>query len=198
MRRFVFALLVVAMAGAMVALLLMRDHAPGPEEAEAQHIVDADGVSETWQVRKKELPADERAGRVLPQPDPSTQRSGTSNDDALLLNDRALQAAETGDIRGALELFEAAVSGAPSVAPPYTNYGRLLTQMAAYEEALPLLERAAQLEPEDPQVWLNLQTLYERAVQLERAYYARKQAEALAPGWRIVRDAKGFYTLEGT
>lgn len=197
--RFFFAMTFVVLAGGVIAFLLT--HGPdsdGLPETVPQQIVDSDGGSQTWQVTKRQVPSYKRAERVLPEAATRAESDEEGDQKALLLNERAMQAAQTGDIRGAIDLFEGAVSGKPGVAAPYSNYGRLLTRMTAYEEALPLLERAAQLTPEDPQVWLDLQTLYERAVQLERAFYARKKAEALAPGWRIVRDAHGFYRLEGT
>lgn len=164
----------------------------------SQSIVDEDGKTQVWQVTKSELPSDKRAERVLPVAEEPVEVNEKLNQSALLLNELAMRAWETGDIRGALEFFRAAVLESPQVAAPYTNYGRLLTQMASLEEALPLLERAAALAPDEPQVWLDLQTLYERAVLLERAHYARKKAEQLAPGWPIVRDDRGFWMLEGT
>ena len=78
-----------------------------------------------------------------------------------------------------------------------TQYGRLLTLMTDYASALPQLDRAAQLRPEDAQVWLDLQTLYEKSLLLERAGHARERAQALARGAKISQDENGFYFLEG-
>ncbi len=199
-----FVLLIAAVLVATAAIVVINRttrEVPGPPaegEAVSQTIVDDEGRTQTWQVTKREVPADKRAERVLPLAAEPVEANEELNQAALLLNDRAMRAWETGDIRGALELFRAAVADQPGVAKPYTNYGRLLTQMVALQEALPLLERAAELAPDDPQVWLDLQTLYERAILLERAFYARKKAEELVPGWRIVRDERGFWVLEGT
>ena len=198
-----FILLIPAMLVAAAAIVMFNrvpDEAsrpPAEDEAVSQTIVDEEGRSQTWQVTKREVAADKRAERVLPIAAEPVEANEKLNQAALLLNDRAMRAWETGDIRGALELFRAAVADKPGVAKPYTNYGRLLTQMVVLQEALPLLERAAELAPDDPQVWLDLQTLYERGILLERAFYARKKAEELAPGWRIVRDERGFWVLEG-
>ncbi len=202
MRFFVLLISVVFVAMAVIVVLnRVPDEVsllPAEGEPVSQTIVDEEGKAQTWQVTKREVPADKRAERVLPLAAKPVEANEELNQAALLLNDRAMQAWETGDIRGALELFRASVADKPGVAKPYTNYGRLLTQMVALQEALPLLERAAALAPDDPQVWLDLQTLYERAILLERAFYARKKAEELAPGWRIVRDERGFWVLEGT
>ncbi len=202
MRFFVLLIAAVLVATAAIVVINRTTHeVPGPPaegETVSQTIVDDEGRTQTWQVTKREVPADKRAERVLPLAAEPVEANEELNQAALLLNDRAMRAWETGDIRGALELFRAAVADKPGVAKPYTNYGRLLTQMVALQEALPHLERAAELAPDDPQVWLDLQTLYERAILLERAFYARKKAEELAPGWRIVRDERGFWVLEGT
>ena len=110
---------------------------------------------------------------------------------------QALESWKHGDIVAALEKFEAALEVDPDDAEVRTQYGRLLTLMTDYERATPQLERAAQLKPEDPQVWLDLQTLYEKSILLERAGYAREKAESLARGVPITPDENGFYFLEG-
>jgi len=56
--------------------------------------------------------------------------------------------------------------------------GRSVT--TAYPRAMPHLEKAAQLKPEGPQVWLDLATLYERNELLEGAAYAKQKADQLA------------------
>ncbi len=122
---------------------------------------------------------------------------GQSKESAQALNSQALDAWRTGEIRRALELFEAAVAADPVDAVPHSNYGRLLTLMAAYEKALPHLERAAELTPDNGQVWLDLRTLYERAILLERANYVKKKAQQLAAGRKIIKDDQGFWVLEG-
>lgn len=202
MRFFVLLISAVLVATAAIVVINRTTHEvprpPAEGETVLQTIVDDEGDVQTWEVTRREVPAGKRAERVLPLAAEPVEATEELNQAALLLNDRAMRAWETGDIPGALELFRAAVADKPGLAKPYTNYGRLLTQMVALQEALPLLERAAELAPDDPQVWLDLQTLYERAILLERAFYARKKAEELAPGWRIVRDERGFWVLEGT
>ena len=75
------------------------------------------------------------------------------------------------------------------------SYGRLLTLMTAYDEAFPHLKRAAELSPEDPQVWVDLLSLYERNGLPGRAIEARQKAEDLAGGRKIVQDETGLYVL---
>jgi Flp pilus assembly protein TadD len=69
--------------------------------------------------------------------------------------------------------------------------------MTDFERALPHLERAAELAPDDPQAWLDLQTVYERMLRLDRAIEARERAEALAGGREIRQDPMGYYEVEG-
>ena len=91
-----------------------------------------------------------------------------------------------------------AIAADPDDRVPRSNAGRLLTLMTDYPSALPHLERAAALAPGDPQVWLDLQTLYQRAQRLDAAFEARARADALLRGRRVVVDEHGFYQLEGT
>jgi len=58
--------------------------------------------------------------------------------------------------------------------------------------------RAAALAPEDPQVWLDLQSLYERSQMLDLSWEARARAEALAGGRPISQDELGLYQIEGS
>ena len=53
---------------------------------------------------------------------------------------------------------------------PRANYGRLLLLMTDLAAAAPHLKRAAELAPENPRVWLDLLSLYERSVFLEGAF----------------------------
>jgi len=159
-----------------------------------QQLPGPDGKPETWTLSKQEVPREELPDLVLPQPAP---RKAPPNDSARALEGQALESWKHGDIAAALEKFEAAVEADPDDPEVRTQYGRLLTLMTDYEKATPQLERAAQLKPEDSQVWLDLQTLYEKNVLLERAGYARAKAEALARSARIIQDENGFYFLEG-
>ena len=66
-----------------------------------------------------------------------------------------------------------------------------------YEAARPQLERAAALAPEDPQVWLDLQSFYERVQLLDHSWQARARADALAGDRPITQDEMGLYHIEG-
>ncbi len=159
-----------------------------------QQLPGYDGKPETWKITKQEIPREKLPDMVLPQPRP---RTAPPNESARALEGQALESWKHGDIREALAKFDAAVKADPDDPEIRTQYGRLLMLMTDYNAALPHLERAAQLKRQDPQVWLDLQTIYEKSILLERAQYARKRAESLAKGAKIVQDENGYYFLEG-
>jgi predicted Zn-dependent protease len=163
-----------------------------------QQLPGSDGKPETWTLTKQEVPREKLPDLVLPQPSPrQAPPNESARESARGLEGQALESWKHGEIAVALEQFEAALEADPEDPEVRTQYGRLLTLMTDYEKATPQLERAAQLKPEDAQVWLDLLTLYEKNVLLERAGYAREKAEALARGARILQDENGFYFLEG-
>lgn len=157
-----------------------------------------EGAERSWTLRKQQIALDELPDRALPSPAPRSSEPDERTESARTLDALALDAWRNGDFRRAVELFERAVATDPDDAIPRSNYGRLLVLALDYPRALAQLERAAELAPHDPQVWLDLQTAYERSVLLERASYARRRAASLAAGRRIVKDERGFYLLDGT
>lgn len=114
-----------------------------------------------------------------------------------LLNQQAMNAWHAGEIREAMALFEQAIEAAPDDPAPHSNYGRLLTLMVSYQQALPLLERARDLRPDDAQMWLDLATLYERAQILEKSWEARARAAELVGSEAITRDRQGRFVVQG-
>jgi len=196
---FVCGLLVIAGAG----VWKLRDQTPPTAEVPvalgetSQRVLpDPEGNPEVWTISKRELELEDLPERVLPQPAPRDTAPGAHTDSARALDARALEAWKHGEIEQALGLFAAAVEADPDDAVPRSNYGRLLLLMAAHEQALPQLERAAELNPDDPRVWVDLLSYYERNVLLERAAYARERAEALAGSRRLVRDETGLWRLD--
>jgi Flp pilus assembly protein TadD len=69
--------------------------------------------------------------------------------------------------------------------------------MVSYQQALPLLERARDLRPDDAQMWLDLATLYERAQILEKSWEARARAAELVGSEAITRDRQGRFVVQG-
>lgn len=112
------------------------------------------------------------------------------------LNSKALEAWKSGDILDALDYFKAAVASDPNDWMPRADYGRLLVLMTNYEEAGPQLTRAAELDPENARIWLDLYSYYQRTLQLELALSARKRASELADRETIEQHPTGLWTFE--
>lgn len=117
--------------------------------------------------------------------------------DGSVLTAQAKNAWYTGDISGAMTLFEQAIQEHPDDPEPLTNYGRLLTLMVSYEEALPMLERARDLQPDDAQAWLDLATLYERVQRLDKSWAAQAEAAKLVGSEAVTRDEQGRFVVQG-
>ena len=157
---------------------------------------DADGNPEVWRISRREIAPEDLPDQLLPRRAPRDSAPGPHTDSARALDARALEAWKHGDVRAALDLFEAAVAADPDDWVPRSDYGRLLLLMADHEQALTQLERASELEPDSPRVWIDLISFYERSLLFERAGYARRRAEQLAGGQAIVRDETGLWRLE--
>jgi tetratricopeptide (TPR) repeat protein len=157
-----------------------------------------DGEVETWKLEKKQTTREESLGKVvLPTPDPAAA-DHVPDESARALDGAALEDWKHGNLTDALAGFDRAIAADPDDRVPRSHAGRLLSLMTDYAQALPHLERAAQLAPEDPQVWLDLASLYERSQRLDASFEARARAEALAGGRQIDRDEQGFFRLEGS
>ena len=117
--------------------------------------------------------------------------------DASVLTDEAVNAWYAGQIQDAMTLFERAIEQQPEDPRAYSYYGRLLTLMVSYDKALPLLERARDLAPDDAQSWLDLATLYERVQLLDKSWAAQAEAAELVGAQAITRDEQGRFVIEG-
>ena len=93
--------------------------------------------------------------------------------------------------------LEQAIDADPDNPEPHARYGRLLTLMVSYEKALPLLERARDLQPGNAQAWLDLATLHERSQRLEKSWAARAEAAKIVGTESITRDEQGRFVVAG-
>lgn len=154
------------------------------------------GVAEEQPV----LTSGEKTAAGSPANSPMSVETDTplSRADASLLSAQALNAWHTGDIIGAMTLFEQAIDANPDDPGPHSHYGRLLTLMVSYEKALPMLERARDLKPDDAQAWLDLATLYERVQAFDKSWAAQAEAARLLGPGDIARDEQGRFIVKGT
>jgi tetratricopeptide (TPR) repeat protein len=170
---------------------------PYDEPVEMRFVDEQTGETETWKLQKEVTTREESVGDLsLPEPDPAPANR-EPDESARTLDAIALEEWKRGEIERAIERFEEAIAADPDDRVPRSHYGRLLTLATDYERARPHLERAAELAPEDPQAWLDLQTLYERSMRLELALEARQRAEALSGGREIRQTPMGYYEIDG-
>jgi tetratricopeptide (TPR) repeat protein len=166
-------------------------------ETTQQILPGPDGEPEVWTLRKREARPEEAVVDDLPEPKPRESPADEATDSARALTSRAQEAWKHGDIQAAMAHFEAAIDADPDDWLPRSEYSRLLVMMTNYPKAQPHLERAAELRPDSPRVWLDLYSYYQRTLQLERALKARERAEELAGGRAIEQDETGLWRLEG-
>ncbi|MCH7644632.1 MAG: hypothetical protein IH974_07315 [Myxococcales bacterium] len=204
MRRLVLTFALLLLIVGAVFFWRMRDPAiptgevPVPTGETVERVLpDTEGKPQVWTISKQEIALEDLPDQVLPRRAPRESAPGPHTDSARALDARALEAWKHGELEEALNLFAAAVEADPDDAIPRSNYGRLLLLMTANEQSFAQLERAAELTPDDPRVWVDLLSYYERNILLERASYARQRARELASPRGLVRDETGLWRLEG-
>lgn len=172
---------------------------PMDETVELRWTDEETGAEEVWKVTKRATdPEDRVPDLAMPEPDPNAG-SHVPDESARTLLAMGLESWKRGEIRGAMAQLREAIEVDPDDPLPRTQYGRLNMLAMEYSEALPHLERAAALQPSDPQVWLDLATLYQKALVLDRSWEAHRRAEELVGDGAIYQDeANGFWLVEGT
>ncbi len=172
---------------------------PMDETVELRWTDEETGEEEVWKVTKRATaPEDREQGPALPEPDPNAGNH-EPDESARTLLAMGLESWKRGEIRDAMAQLRDAIEVDPDDPLPRTQYGRLKVLVMDYREALPHLERAAALQPSDPQAWLDLATLYEKALLLDQGLEARRRAEDLVGEGAIYQDElTGFWLVEGT
>lgn len=203
MRRLLLTLAPLLLIVGAVLFWRMRDPAiptsevPVPMGETVERVLpDTEGNPEVWTLSKRQAEREEIVAEMLPEAAPRDGPPDERTDSARALDAQALEAWKAGNLQETLDLFEAAVAADPDDWVPRSNYGRLLVMMTDYETAGPQLERAAELNPDSPRVWLDLYSYYQRSMQLERGFHALARAQELADGEPIVQDWSGLWRLE--
>ena len=106
---------------------------------------------------------------------------------------RAGKSWREGDLDAAAMFYRLAIDVDPADAQAHQEYGRMLVMSMRYSNALPHLETASQLKPQEPQIWLDLLSYYERTLQVEKAIKARAKAAELAGREAIEQDRSGLW-----
>jgi hypothetical protein len=173
---------------------------PMDETVELRWVDEETGEEDVWKVTKREIsPGDQAAAAApLPEPDPNAG-DHVPDESARALQAMGLESWKRGEISEAMAQLAQAVATDPDDPELQTQYGRLQLLAMDYGTARPHLERAAALNPEDPQAWLDLASLYERSRDISRAAAARQRAQELLGDGQIVQDpTSGFWVVEGT
>ncbi len=170
---------------------------PMDKTVQMRFVDEETGEDEIWTVTKRETSPEDRHARPLPEPDPEAAEPEPV-ESARVLHDMGLEAWTRGEVREAMSLLQQAIETDPDDPHSRTQYARLMLLAMSYSEALPHLERAAELNPYDPQVWLDLATYYEKKLIHERSWEALRRAEELAGGRGFSREERsGFWVIEG-
>jgi tetratricopeptide (TPR) repeat protein len=152
------------------------------------------GEEDVWQITKREGAREVWEGRPLPEGE-SDAPAHVPDESSRALSAMGMESWRNGEIVVAMESLSAAIDADPDDPLPRTQYGRMLALAMSYEEALIHLERAAELRPEDPQVWLDLATVHEKTRSLNRSWEARRRAKALAEEQEIRQGEMGFWVV---
>jgi tetratricopeptide (TPR) repeat protein len=131
---------------------------------------------------------------VAPSPASLDEPETARVDAALLARAQLLQGRDRladGDLAAGLEAFEAAVQ-LDSNAETNGALGALYFLMAARTEAYTHLQRAAELDPQNPDRWLALANAEHLRTNPGAAWEAVRRARELDPGLSVERDSSGF------
>ena len=96
--------------------------------------------------------------------------------------DQGLAAARGGDLQGAVTLFRAALETTPDCVECQRNLGLVLGQLGAWDEAEAALREALALDPENPETYEGLASIYNAQRRFDDAAEASAAATRLSGG----------------
>jgi tetratricopeptide (TPR) repeat protein len=116
--------------------------------------------------------------------------------DAIKLREQADRLLAEGRIPDAIDALREATKADPS-ARNHGDLGRLLASVLAQDEALIHLSKAAELDPDNADRWIELANAYYRSVDPGKAWAAEKRAKLADPGLVLGFDASGKRVRQG-
>lgn len=102
---------------------------------------------------------------------------------AIGLFKQAKEAEKRGDWAAAEQLYRQGLSNDDDISGGWNNFGVCLMRQQKYIEAVPALQRAADLSPRDPTPYENLGLVYHQAGYAEEALKAYEMSLARDPNW---------------
>lgn len=140
-----------------------------------------------------------------PEPDQSAapaERAAPAADgpvvvvDAVKLREEADRLIAEGRVPEGIEALRQATYANPT-AKNHGDLGSLLERLTAFEEALRHLKAAAELEPGNPDRWVDVANAAYRAVDPGEAWKAERRAREAQPGLKLKRGPGGLWLHTG-
>lgn len=178
---------VAAVVGWLFGTMASREPAAEPEKATASQAAPDPGhaatdVSSRAPARE---PVAEEAGGEAP-----AELATRTDEEPAALRTRARSLLATGQLLEGVQLLEKAVELDPT-ADAHGELGRLLRHASAVDRSLYHLRRAAELEPDDADRWIELADAYYRKPDPGAAWAAEREAKRLEPALALDRSAGG-------
>jgi hypothetical protein len=148
-----------------------------------------------------DLPLDE-VPPVRAEPAPAVTETPLPEDQPVVVVDPAKLREEAdrliaeGRVPEGLERMRQATWANPT-AKNHGDLGSILMRLTAVDEALVHLRQAAELDPKNPDRWVELANGYYRKVDPGQAWKAEKRAREAQPGLKLKRGPNGLWLLPG-
>lgn len=110
---------------------------------------------------------------------------------ATIIAQNAFQKYQSGSYLDAVEEYKRAIKTAPKFAPLYRNWGVMESYENHITEATKLMEKAAELDAQDPQIYLLWGNIYRKNGKFSEAHSKYQIAYDLAPKDPIILNAFG-------
>lgn len=97
-----------------------------------------------------------------------------------------------GKVAQGIDLFRKAVLASPS---PRNcgDFGALMLKLTNFDEAIPNLRRAAEMDPGNPDRWINLANAFYLKADPGKAWAAERKAREARPGLKLRRGPDGLW-----
>lgn len=186
-------LLLLLVASVAAGFLLWKPAPPAPQPA-ACDAGDSCAVPAATEEPEASTPAD--PGQSLPPPAPAPSAAKADGPvvvvDPVRLRAEADRLIAEGRILEGVEALRQATYANPT-AKNHGDLGSLLEKLTVFDEALRELKAAAELEPGNPDRWVDVANAAYRAVDPGEAWAAERRAREAQPGLKLQRGPGGLW-----